>query len=454
MQLWEYFFEDLFLSVDTVLYNTKVYMDGNLVDAGIAIDDGKIVKIAKITNLPQASTRINLNGHITLPGLIDSHVHLRDQELAYKEDFITGTAAAAAGGVTSVIDMPNNKPVTMSSFSLKERIKLAEKRILVNVGFNSTFPKKLEEIDEIVETGVIGFKVYMSNNIGGIDVDNDEQLTSAFKKAAKNRVPVFVHAEDRKIIEERTKELQTVGQNDTEAFSFVHSPEAEVKSVHRVIRVVKKSGVHVHFCHISSKLGLNAVLNAKQEGLPVTCEITPHNLLLISEQYRFHGNFALTVPPLRTKNDVSALWDGLRNGCVDIVASDHAPHSLKEKNTNSVWNALPGIPGLETTLPLLLTEVNENRLSLPELVQITSERPAKIFGIKNRGVIKQNNWADFVVVDIKLDHKIDASAFFSKAKYSPFDGKSMKGKVLQTFVNGRLVFDSGDIVIIHNNGNI
>ncbi len=434
------------MPVDTVLHNTKICIRGNLVEAGLAIDKGKIVKIAKDTNLPPASTKINLKGHITLPGIIDSHVHLRDQQLAYKEDFFTGTAAAAAGGVTLVIDMPNNKPVTMDSLSLKERMKLAEKRVLVNVAFSSAFPKKLEEITEVVKAGAVGFKVYLSNRIGGIDVDNDDLLFAAFREAREKGVPVAVHAEDRKILEEQRNEMEKAGRTDTEAYVNAHPPEAEVQSIQRIIQLVKKSGVHVHFCHISSALGLNAILMAKKTGLPVTCEATPHHLLLSSEQYRYSGTFALTDPPLRTREDVSALWSALEHGFINVIASDHAPHSLEEKNVNSVWDAKPGIPGLETTLSLLLTQVNEGRLSLTELVRLTAEEPAKIFHLSARGCLEEGNWADIVVVDMKREHVIDSSVFFSKAKYSPFDGMQVKGKPVKTFVNGLLVMDEGEVV--------
>jgi dihydroorotase len=432
--------------VDSVLYNTKICIRGNLVEAGLAIDKGKIVKIAKETNLPPASTKINLKEHITLPGIIDPHVHLRDQQLAYKEDFFTGTAAAAVGGVTSVIDMPNNKPVTMDSFSLKERMKLAEKQVLVNVAFNSAFPKKLEEIADIVKAGAVGFKVYLSNRIGGINVDDDELLLAAFRKAAENRVPVAVHAEDRKILEQRRSEMETAGRNDTEAYVKAHPPEAEAQSIRRIIRLVQKSGVHVHLCHISSAVGLNAVLMAKKASLPVTCEVTPHNLFLSCEQYRHSGTFALTDPPLRTQKDVSVLWAALKRGFIDVVASDHAPHAFEEKNVTSVWEAKPGVPGLETTLPLLLTQINKGRLSLAELVKMTAEEPAKIFSLSKRGCLEEGNWADVVVVDMKRNYEIDSSVFFSKAKYSPFDGMQVKGKPIKTFVNGNLVMDEGEIV--------
>ncbi|MFH1364196.1 MAG: dihydroorotase family protein [Candidatus Aenigmatarchaeota archaeon] len=442
------------MTVDVVLINAKIFTQGRIIEAGIAIDEGKIVKIARDTNLPPASTKMNLNGQIILPGLIDSHVHLRDQQLSYKEDFFTGTAAAAAGGVTLVIDMPNNRPVTMDSFSLKERMKIAKKQVLVNVAFNSAFPKKLEEIAEVVKAGAVGFKVYLSNGIGGIDVDDDESLFAAFREAAENGVPVAVHAEDRKIIDERRKEMETAGQNDTEAYMAVHSPEAEAQSIQHIIRLVKKSGVHVHFCHISSALGLNAVLVAKKAGLPVTCEVTPHNLFLSSEQYKFSGNFALTVPPLRTQDDVSALWSALKRGFIDVISSDHAPHALDEKKVVSVWKAKPGIPGLETTLSLLLTRVNEDRLSFAELVRLTAEEPAKIFNISGRGFLEKGNWADLVVVDMKREYTIDSSAFFSKAKYSPFDGMHVKGKPVKTFVNGKLVMDEGKIVAESGSGQI
>jgi dihydroorotase len=442
------------LPVDAVLYNTKIYIQGNLVEAGLAIDNGKIVKIAKETNLPPASTKMNLKGQLILPGLIDCHVHLRDQQLAYKEDFVTGTAAAAAGGVTSVIDMPNNKPVTLDSFSLKERMKLAEKRVLVNVAFNSAFPKNVDEISAIVKAGAVGFKVYLSNRIGAIDVDDDKLLFAAFKAANENGVPVSVHAEDKTILEDHRREMETTGQSDTAAYVKSHPPEAEAQSIQRVIRLVKRSGIRVHFCHISSALGLDAVLLAKKAGLPVTCEVTPHNLLFSAAQYKRFGFSALTDPPFRTLEDAAALWDAIKCGYIDVIASDHAPHALEEKNVNSVWEAKPGIPGLETTLSLLLTWVNDCRLSLQELVRLICEEPAKIFNLSERGFLGEGNWADIVVVDMKREYEIDSSVFFSKAKYSPFDGMRVKGKPIKTFVNGKLVMDEGQLLGKFGTGHI
>ena len=356
------FFEGVIVLVDTVLYNTKIYFQGELVDAGIAINDGKIVKIAKEPNLPRASKKINLNKNVTLPGLIDIHVHLRDQKLAHKETFETGTTAAAAGGVTTVIDMPNNNPVTMDCSSLKRRIELAKNKIFVNVGFNAAFPIDLNEIPEMVKVGTVGFKVYLANRVGGVNTDDDQLLATAFVMASKNNVPILIHAEDRTMIISKENELKTKGKFDLMSYVAAHSPEAEVKSIRRIISIVKKINVAVHFCHLSSKQGLEEILLAKNDGLPVTCEVTPHNLFLSSEQYNRLGNLALTDPPLRGKNDTKFLLEAVKLGLIDVIASDHAPHSLNEKTADSIWDVAPGVPGLETTLSILLDQVNKGKI--------------------------------------------------------------------------------------------
>lgn len=434
------------MPVDKVLYNTKVYFKGELVDAGIAINDGKILKIAKEPNLPRACKKINLNGNITLPGLIDVHVHLRDQNLAYKETFKTGTSAAAAGGVTTVIDMPNNSPVTKDSSTLNQRINLAKNNVFVNVGFNSAFPAEINEIPKIVSLGALGFKVYLASGLGGINVDDDQSLLNAFKIASENKVPILIHAEDRMLIQSQKNGFETAGKSDLMSYVKSHSPKAEAKSIRRIISIIKNFDISVHFCHLSSKLGLDEILLAKKAGLPVTCEVTPHNLFLSSEQYNLLGTLALTDPPLRDKNDSKILWSAVKQGLVDVIASDHAPHTLNEKTADSIWDVSPGVPGLETTLSLLLNQVNKGQMSFAELVRTTSERPAQIFHLDDRGALIENNWADLVVVDMNQNYVVDSSLFLSKAKYSPFDHMRLEGKPIMTFVNGILVMDEGQII--------
>ena len=439
---------------DLVLYNAKIYTSEGIIEAGVAVDDGRILKIAKETNLPQASTRLNIKRQMVLPGLIDPHVHLRDQQLAYKEDFFSGTAAAAAGGVTLTIDMPNNKPVTMSTESLKERMKLAETRAVVNVAFHSAFPKTLEEVSQIVKQGAVAFKLYLSQKIGGLDIEDDDAVMRALSKTGEMKVPVAVHAEDRETLENVKREMQQAGRGDLEAYLKVHSPEAELKAIRRIIKLAKKTSTHIHFCHVSSAEGLKAILTAKNSGFPITCEATPHHLLLSSKHLKRWKTMTLADPPLRAEEDVKALWTAFKQGLIDALASDHAPHTIEEKKSEFVWNVKPGIPGLETMLPLLLTQVNEGRLTLASLIRASSKKPAEIFHIKDRGSLAEGFCADFVVVDMKQKYRIDSSKFHSKARYSPFDGWMVKGRPIKTFVNGRLVMDDGEIVAKPGTGQI
>jgi len=454
MPLEESTTEDKYLQVDLVLYNGKIYTPKAFVKAGIAIEKGRIFKIVKETNLPKASSKLNLNGNIVLPGLIDSHVHLRDQERAYKEDFFTGTAAAAAGGFSLVMDMPNNKPVTMDVQSLRERMKLAEKRVLVDVAFYSAFPETLKEIRSIVREGAVAFKLFLLEKIGGLNIDDDTAVLRAFSEVKKADVPVAVHAEDKDAFESKMKRMQNENRNDIDAHLEAHSSNVEVKAVQRIIRLVKKSEAHVHFCHVSSAKSLGLIKNAKDVRVNITCEVTPHHLLLTTQDLKRYKNLAVTIPPVRVREDVKALWIALKQGLIDTLGSDHAPHVVEEKKRESVWEVKPGIAGLETTLPLMLTQVNKGRLTLAELVQLTSKKPAEMFRLRDRGALGKGCLADLVVVDIKREHKIDSSRFHSKAKFSPFDGWKVKGKPVKTFVNGRLVMDEGEIVAKPGTGQI
>ena len=199
---------------------------------------------------------------------------------------------------------------------------------------------------------------------------------------------------------------------------------------------------------------MKAVLNAKRVNNRVTCEVTPHHLLLTSKDLKKQCNLALEVPPLRKPTDVAYLWQSLRKGFIDTVASDHAPHTLEEKEAEKIWNVKTGIVGLETMLPLMLTQVNKGRLTIQQLVRLMCEAPARIYGLNNSGNLKEGMTADITVVDLKKEHRIDASKFHSKAKHSPFDGWKTKGAPVKTFVNGHLVMDEGQIVSKPGTGRI
>lgn len=440
--------------VDLVLANAKAYVDGKIVECSIAVDGKSVFKVGRETNMPKADVKADLKGLLVLPGLIDAHVHLRDEGKAYKEDFYTGTASAAVGGFTTVFDMPNNNPVTMSVETLRNRVAAAESRILVNVGFYSAFPDGVKRLEGIVRGGVVGFKLFMAEQIGGLDIRDDAALLEAFKVVHELGSLTAVHAEDESALRRAEEEFKRSGRNDVNAFLKAHSEDVEVRAVRRLLDIDREAGMRLHFCHVSTKKGLDAIVEAKKAGLRVTCEVTPHHLFLSTEDLRRVGTLAVTMPPVRDKLTAEALWDGVRDGSVDIIASDHAPHALAEKEAEKVWDVKVGVPGLETTLPLLLTEVRRGRLSIGDVVRLMSERPSEIFKLRGKGVLKSGFDADLTVVDLDKKHKVEAAFFRSKARYSPFDGRLVEGKAVRTIVGGQVVMEGGEILAKPGSGEI
>ncbi|MGE5532990.1 MAG: dihydroorotase [Bacillota bacterium] len=434
------------LIVDSVLTNTKAYINGQIVDCSIAIEEGKIQKIGKETQMPNADQKIDLHSLLVLPGLIDEHVHLRDEGRAYKEDFSSGTASAAAGGFTTVLDMPNNDPVTMSILTLQNRMGVAQRKIIVNVGFFSEFPRKLDELEEIFEVGAVGLKLFMGNQIGGLNIDDDQTVSEGCKRVAKFKVPLAVHAEDRAMLAGNEEKLRLSKKSGSADFLRAHNEAVELKAIQRLLKVSESTGVHLHFCHVSTEDGLNAISEAKTSGRTVTCEVTANHLMLSTDDLYRYGQMAIMAPPLRSKPHVDALWRGVEDGSIDALGSDHAPHAQEEKSASSIWDVKVGVPGLETTLPIMLTQVKKNRLALSQVVKLLAEKPAEIFGLKYRGRLEKGNNADFTIVDFNCHFKIQASKFKSKAKFSLFDGWEVWGKPVKTIVNGQLVFDEGEIL--------
>lgn len=404
--------------------------------------------------MPKSDERIDLKNSLVIPGLVDPHVHLRDEEKSYKEDFYTGTAAAAAGGFTTVLDMPNNKPLTHTAEKLKNRMKIAQNRIIVNVGFYSEFPKDLDEIPKIINQGAIAFKLFMARQIGGLNIDNNEQIKKTLTRIRDLNSILAVHAEDKDLLIKNKSKLKNKNKDDLRAFFKAHSEEVEYVAIKRVLKLNKEIDAHVHFCHVTTKAGLNLIIEAKKSGSKITCEVTPNHLFLSMNDLNHYGSLIIMMPPLRNKTNVNALWDAIRSGRVDIIGSDHAPHTKEEKIGANIWDVKVGLPGLETTLPLLLTMVNKRKITIGDVVTLLSEKPSLIFRLSDLGYIQQGKNADFTVIDLKKKYKVDVSTFQSKAKYSPYNGWKVQGKPTKTIVNGLLVMDEQRIVAKMGSGSI
>ncbi|KON30753.1 hypothetical protein AC482_03080 [miscellaneous Crenarchaeota group-15 archaeon DG-45] len=435
------------MKADINIVGARVHLAGGLVDAGISIGDGRIVKIGKAPSLPEADEVVDARGLIALPGMIGAHVHLRASRLSYKEDFRSGTSAAAAGGFTTIVDMPNSDPKTDSWSNLMGRRREAGGESLVNVGFYALFSEDEEDLGRLASGPIMGFKIYLPDPWSGIDFDDDANLAWALGFAGARGRTVLFHAEDRPTIEENRRRLLEEGAESPEAWLSLHPPEAEIRAVERVLEVAGRMARRppIHFCHVSTLEAVGMIQRARG-SMDVTCEVTPHNMFLDESQVGRLGGAAIMAPPLRSRDTGEGLWRGLRSGLIDFVADDHAPHALGEKAAPSLWGISPGIPGLETTLSLLLDRANRGECSLGDVVRWLSTRPAGFLGLEGRGRLEEGCDGDVVLVDMGRRWVVDPTGFKSKARYTPFEGFELVGRPVKTFVGGVLVADEGEIV--------
>ena len=426
-----------------LLRNGEVGCGLGVYDGDILIEGGKILKILDRGHRLKGDKEIDCKGKLILPGLIDAHVHFRGGKESYKEDFETGSMAAVAGGVTTVLDMPNNRPPILSKKDLDAKRKSVKGGAYCNYGFFIGFDgKNLKEISLV--KNVAGVKVYMCNSTGEMGVG----AKSVGKLFNKCKQIIVVHAEDGKCIFENEKSYlhEFKGrQIDPSVHSKIHSPKCASIAVKAVCELAKKSGKKVHIAHLSTEGELEIVNKYRKAKVNVTCEVAPHHLVLSENDYEHLGNLIKINPPVRSNEDLFAMWKGIKFGEIDIIATDHAPHALVEKELDYV-RAPAGVPELETLLPILLNVVNDEGLTVAEVVKLCCENPAKIFGLKGKGQIEEGFDADIVIVDMEKVKKVRGADFFTKCKWSPYEGMSFEGWPVMTFVGGQIVFKDGKIV--------
>lgn len=416
--------------MDFVIKNCKlVDKVGNY---NIKVEDSKITNISKSTI--KGDDIIDIKDNYILPGFIDPHVHFRDPGLTQKEDFKTGSLSAANGGFTTIIDMPNTIPKTNTYSALKEKIKIAEKKSVVNFKLQAG-TNNLDEMKKIMELKPVSFKIFM-------DLESDESLEKIFNDLAilKNTTNynglVATHCEKKNIVDEKTKLFKEKEKNKAIDYSYARPAVAEEKSVKQAIDLVRRNNLRLHICHLSSSKSL-AIAKKAKNIIDISWEFTPHHLLLNNDAYNLYDTLVKTNPPLREKKESVKISDLDENS---IIGTDHAPHTLKEK-TLGVFKSSPGIPNLETVVPILLTEVNKNNLDLKIIPKILSENAAKVYDLKNKGSINVGNDADFTIIDLKREGIFNIDEFKTKAEYSPFDGFEYVGMPIMTIVNGKIVMD-------------
>lgn len=400
----------------------------------IVISDGEIRQIGEDIILPGAEIT-DCENKLLLPGFIDAHVHLREPGFEQKETIRTGTEAAAAGGFTTVMPMPNLRPVPDDAEKMKEYIKLLRKDEIVKTEPYASITRG-EKGDEVVDMKALLAAGAAAFSDDGVGVQSPGIMREAMEKAADAGTIIVAHTEDNSL-----KNQGCVHQGSfSEKNGLRGIPSAcEYKQVERDIELVRKTGARYHVCHVSTAETVSMVRKAKCDGLPVTCEVTPHHLTLTDEDVK-DSNWKMN-PPLRSRNDREALIEGIKDGTIEIIATDHAPHTVEEKS-RSLDKAPFGIVGLETAFPVLYTAlVKTGVISLRQLSVLMSENPARLFGFEKRGKITEGFSADLVLVDVDKEYVIEPLKFRSMGKNTPYGGEKVFGKIMLTMVNGRIVYD-------------
>ncbi|MFA7276869.1 MAG: dihydroorotase [Pseudobdellovibrionaceae bacterium] len=427
-------------SFDLILKNGTLLLPGLTVEADIGIKDGKIADIGNLSTIPAAEIRDCTGLHI-LPGIIDTQVHFREPGADHKEVLETGMMAAAMGGVTSIFEMPNTNPLTTSPEAITDKLARAAKTPWVNYAFylggtvnNAPHLTEWESLP-----GICGIKIFMGSSTGDLLAATDTEVEAIF---ASGRRLVAVHAEDEMMMIENKKTI--LGESHDVAMHPVwRSPESCLSATQRVVRIAKKYNRRVHVLHITTAQEMEFLAQHKDIA---TAEVLANHLTLHAPDcYEKLGTKAQQNPPIREKHHQNALWRGIANGTVDMIASDHAPHTREEKA--KTYPASPsGTPGVQTLLPVMLNHVNAGRLTLEKLVELMCYGPQRVHGIVGKGRLARGYDADITVIDLKKEVTLKDSDQKSRAGWTPFDGMKVKGIPVMTLVHGRTAMHEGTLL--------
>ncbi len=444
--------------MDLVIKGAQVVTENGVFHGGVAVKDGKIAAIGTDETLPAAQTVIDAKGQYVLPGGVDPHVHIRYPGGAHRETFVTGSSAAAAGGVTTIIEHPISTPSQYSTEILMNRVKAVEEQAVVDVAFlGAAGGNRLEFIQEIGSAGIVGYKSFLhaapegrAKEFDGLTMESNYELYRGFQEIKQTGLPMTAHAEDNDLIVGFTKEFRARGATSGIDHAKARPTLSEVMSVERLIRFAKETETPLYLVHISTPEAVAVAKEARDAGLNLHIETCPHYLYLTEESLVKYGAYAKCNPPLRSEEQRQKMWEYVIDGTIDTVGSDHAPYTVeeKEKNKEDIFVAPAGFPGIETRLPLMLTAVKEGKISLERAVDLISTKPSKIFGLYPRkGAIQVGADADLLIVNIDDEYELQHENMLTMAKDVSlvYDGQKVFGKVLKTLVRGTVVFDNGEI---------
>ncbi len=441
------------MAVDLIVKNGTIVTPLSSLRGHVLVKDGKVLDVMVRDDLPQATEVIDAAGLYVLPGLIDPHVHFRVPGLEYKEDFDTGSQAAAAGGITTIIDMPNVVPPTSDIEGFQAKVSRVQGHSYVDYGiYAAILEGNMEQILPLAEAGVVGYKLFLGETVGNIPAPQDGEIIDAWRIMAQTGLRCGVHAEDNGIILYLRKKLQAQGRKDPLAHLESRPSVAEAEAISRAILFagVARSKLMIH--HMSAAEGVDLVRRGKDSGVDVMAETGPHYLILEGQDMvrMSLGSLMKMNPPIRSKEHGEALWRGLLDGTIEVIGTDHSPHSPEEKMADNpmgdIWKASPGMPGVETSVSLMLTQVNAGRMSLNQYVKVQAEGPARAWALwPRKGSLGRGADGDMTIVDMQKEGTIDKNRLHSKSKVTPFHGFRVKGMPAYTIVRGHVVMKHGEI---------
>ena len=426
-----------------LIKNAKIVNEGNIFEGDVLIEDQFIVEIAETISVKSATTKIiDAEGNYLLPGAIDDQVHFREPGLTHKGDIASESRAAVAGGITSYIEQPNTIPNAVTQEILEEKYQIAANKSFANYSFMMGMTNdNLEEVLKTNPKNVAGIKIFLGSSTGNMLVDNVEVLEKLFSSTS---MLIAVHCEDEQTIKDNLEQYQSE-YGDAIPVTLHHhirSEEACYLSSSKIIALAKKTGARLHVFHLSTAKEMSLFTNKiPLEKKKITAEVCIHHLWFTNDDYKTKGNLIKWNPAVKTEKDRKALWEALIDGRIDVIATDHAPHTLEEKKQNYL-KAPSGGPLVQHALVAMFEAYHQGKISIEKIVEKMAHNPAKIFKIEKRGFIKEGYYADLVIVNTGLPWSVKKENILAKCGWSPFEGFTFKSRITHTFVNGQLVYNN------------
>ena len=420
-----------------VIKNGSCYIEGKLTKVDLGLSGNKIKKIGKIEL--NSSKVFDATDKTVLPGIIDTQVHFREPGSTDAEDLESGSRAAVLGGVTSLFEMPNTNPPTSNLVEFEKKLQLAKDRMHSNYAFYfGATPDNIEQLSQLKNLkGCCGIKLFAGSSTGNLLVDKEADIEKVISNS--DRI-VSIHSEDEEILKVRKKFIK---KGDVHSHPIWRDVESAMSSTRRVVKIAERYNKKIHVLHVTTKEEVDFLAMHKKN---VTFETTPQHLTLYAPDcYDKLKTYAQINPPLRTKEHYDRLWVAIKNNIVDVLGSDHAPHKKENKN-KEYPNSPSGMPGVQTIFPVMIDHVNKGKLSLDQLIKLMCENPCRIFGIKNKGYIKEEYDADLTIVDMNKEQVIKDEMIASKCGWTPFNNYKVKGFPVGTIVNGNLVMSEGKVI--------